>query len=124
MKFKKADLYLILGLIVLAAIGGIWFALNKKEGAEVVVTVDQKEYARLPLSEDAVLEILSEGDGRNYLVIKDGVAKVTEANCPDQICVKDYYRGIRYHGETIICLPHRMVVSIEGGEENPAGIDN
>ena len=123
MKIKKADIILIITIVVLAAVGGLYLWLNQEKGAEVVVTVNQQEYARLPLSKDATLEILSENDGRNFLVIKDGVARVTEANCPDLICVKNYYKGIQYHGETIVCLPHRMVVSIEGGEQNPAGID-
>ena len=37
------------------------------------------------------------------------------AECPDQICVK--HRAIFREGESIICLPNEIVVTIRGGEE-------
>ena len=42
---------------------------------------------------------------------------MAEASCPDQLCV--HQPAIRYHGQTIVCLPHRVSVTIEGGEEAP-----
>ena len=41
------------------------------------------------------------------------------ADCPDQVCVRQ--GAVRYNGESIVCLPHRLIVSIEGGVEN--GVD-
>ena len=37
------------------------------------------------------------------------------ADCPDQICVRQ--KAISKEGESIICLPNKVVVSIVGGEE-------
>ncbi|MBR4208770.1 MAG: NusG domain II-containing protein [Lachnospiraceae bacterium] len=122
-QIRKADLILTLVILALALGGYLYMKSHESVGAEVVVTVNQEEYARLPLGKDATLEILSEEDGRNYLVIKDGIARVTEANCPDKICVRNYSKGIRYNGETIVCLPHKMVVTVMGGENNPDGLD-
>ena len=34
-----------------------------------------------------------------------------EADCPDQTCVKKH--SIKYEGETIVCLPHKVVISID-----------
>jgi hypothetical protein len=39
---------------------------------------------------------------------------MTAADCPDKLCVKQ--RSIAKEGETIVCLPHRVVVKISGGE--------
>jgi len=39
---------------------------------------------------------------------------VTDADCPDRLCVKQ--RAISKQGETIVCLPHRLIVKIEGGD--------
>lgn len=121
MKIKKADTILILIVAVIAfGLAGYRYA-TRQEGASVVVRVGSGEEAQivleLPLSEDARQEIKTEGDGVNLLVIRDGRAYITEANCPDKICVKSYADGICYDGETIVCLPHKLVVSIQGGEE-------
>ena len=46
----------------------------------------------------------------NYLVIKDGYADITEANCPDKLCAKQ--KKISLDRETIVCLPNKVVVEI------------
>ena len=71
----------------------------------------------LPLGEDARILLGEGGEFTNLLVIENGAARIVEANCPDQICVN--HGAIRYEGESIVCLPHRLVVSVEGGGENP-----
>ena len=103
---KRYTLWLAAGILVLAA--GLWLfmRLTRKPGAEVVVTVDGTETARYALSDT--------GRGTNLLVIQDGKAKVTEADCPDRLCVNQ--KAISYQGESIICLPHKLTVTIEGGE--------
>ena len=41
-----------------------------------------------------------------------------KADCPDQVCVR--HSAISRNGESIICLPHEVVVSIEDGESSGA----
>ena len=78
------------------------------------VTIDGIEYGTYPLDVD-VEERIELGDGEyNVFAIKDGTAYVTEASCPDQICVM--HAHIKYNGETIACLPHKLVVEIINGE--------
>ena len=38
-----------------------------------------------------------------------------EADCPDLLCV--HQKAISKEGESIICLPNKVVVTIRGGEE-------
>lgn len=110
---KRYTLWLAAGILVLAA--GLWLfmRLTRKPGAEVVVTVDGTETARYALSEPRS-ELIDTGRGTNLLVIQDEKAKVTEADCPDRLCVNQ--KAISYQGESIICLPHKLTVTIEGGE--------
>ena len=111
---RKSDLILIAVLIVAALIlGGIWMA-TRDEGACAIVTVNGDEVEKLPLNKDTEIRI---GDEENYniVVIKDGVAYVSEASCPDKVCVKT--GKISLTGETIVCLPNKMTVKIEGGED-------
>ena len=59
---------------------------------------------------------LGNGEWENVLVIKDGVAFVESADCPDEVCVA--HLPISREGETIVCLPHRLVIRIVGGDPN------
>ena len=111
---KRWDFLLIAPVLLLAA--GIWLfnRVTRVEGACVVVSVDGREQDRYLLSEPLRTEIRTK-EGHNLLVIENGQAKVTEADCPDKLCVNQ--KAIRYQGESIICLPHKVTVSIEGGAE-------
>ena len=117
---KKNDVILIAALLVVALLtaGGmrIWQMNNTKDTANVVVTIDGEVYGTYPLSEDRTERIELPDGSYNILVISDGYADVTEASCPDQICVK--HNHIRYSKESIVCLPNKVVVTVEGGKEN------
>ena len=78
-------------------------------GSTVIVTVDGIEEAHFPLNTDTEHTIKTE-KGINYLEIKDGSASITDANCPDKLCV--HQRSISKKGETLVCLPHKVIVSI------------
>ncbi len=47
--------------------------------------------------------------------IKDGQADITKAYCPDKICVDQ--RPVSRQGESLVCLPNKVVVEIENGGE-------
>lgn len=111
---KRNDIILVLILAVSALALWLCVSLFSDAGAYAVVTVDGKETARYPLSENIEVRLQCE-DGYNLLVIRDGYADVTEASCPDGLCVD--FRPISKEGETIVCLPNKTVVSIVGEGE-------
>ena len=105
---------LILILLPLLAAGLLFLLLRPGGGGQyVLVTVDGQEVGCYPLGEDRTVTIGEED--YNILEIRDGAAAVTDANCGDHTCVRT--GEIRRAGETIICLPHRLVVKIIGGGE-------
>ncbi len=109
---KKNDWILIAAVLVVAVVFlGVHFFLPQQKEGMVVVSIDGQEFGSWPLSEDHTVEI---GDG-NRLEIKDGKADMVWADCPDKLCVNQ--RAIFREGESIICLPNKVVVSIAGGEE-------
>ncbi len=111
MKKLRYDLLLILGLLLAAAV--MYLALRPGgQGGWAVVTVDGREVGRYPLSEDVTVTIGEED--YNVLQIADGQAAVTEANCGDHTCVRT--GAVSRAGETIVCLPHRLIVEIRGGD--------
>ena len=116
---KKNDWILIIALLAFAAclllVYRIYF-MGQDKGAEAVVTVNGIEYGRYPLSKDMETVIEFDNGAYNRLIIRDGYADIVEASCPDQICVEHF--RIRYRGETIVCLPNKLVVEIVGGKES------
>lgn len=83
-----------------------------RSGGNVVkVTVDGEIYGIYSLSVDVTEDIISgeDGSGLNRLVIRDGKAHIESATCPDGICVD--HPPIFKSGESIVCLPNRVVVT-------------
>lgn len=83
---KKNDMLLFGGVILLAAVTLLLYALFSKKGSCVLVLRDGVETERYLLSEDIEVEIKTEY-GTNHLKIENGYASVTEADCPDKLCV-------------------------------------
>lgn len=122
-EFKKKSrntgiLFIVFVLFAMAVMMFLWGHLQEK-GATVVVTVDGEERYRCSLFIEKEIVI----DESNTLVIKDEMADMIFADCPDQICVK--HAPISNVGETIICLPNKVVVTIESltGNEKPARVE-
>jgi hypothetical protein len=109
-KMKKNDIILLIGILGIASIMFFGFSLFQKEAEEILITVDGQEYGRYKLSEDAEIPI----NDTNYLIIRDGVADMIEASCPDHICVNQ--KEISKSGETIVCLPNKVIVEIKNAE--------
>ena len=110
---------IIAGVLLAAALLLLFFVRSRQEketgsGAMAVVTVDSGEQQSYPLNKDGVFPL---NGGSNTLVIENGEAWVSEANCPDKSCMG--MGKISRNGEFIACLPNRVIIVIEGGEENP-----
>ncbi len=112
---KRNDLVLICVLLVgfLAICAILYF--GKRNGAQVVVSVDSLEVARFPIDEDIVYEINGYEGGKNTLIIKDGEAYVVDSSCPDHLC--ENMGKISKVGQSVICLPNRVVVEIADDKE-------
>lgn len=112
----KNDIRLVCALLALALLlwGAMtWFQGLSTQAAEAAVTVDGELYGRFSLGQDRT-EIIELPDGSfNVLTIAAGEADMTEASCPDQICVN--HSRISKMGESIVCLPNKVVVTIENG---------
>ena len=113
---KKNDIKLIIGIIIVALAIIICRQLTRSHGAQAVVYIDGKESARYSLDTDHIYEIKGVNGGYNTLVIEDGKAHLSDADCPDQLCVG--MGTIQYDGETIVCLPHKVVIEIESDEKD------
>lgn len=115
-KKRRTDLLVIGLFLLLALVLYLVIGATREEGGVVVVRVDGVETERHSLSESGVYPL---NGGSNILVIDGGQAWLSEANCPDLLCV--HQGKIRYTGQSIICLPNRLTVTVEGGVDD--GVD-
>ena len=118
MKFALTIIQLLCGLILIAVVlaaAALLFLGTKlmhKSPAEVVeISVDGNVVKTLDLAKDQELTIDGASGGTNHLIIKDGEVWVSEATCPDKICV--HQGKIHMDGEIIVCLPNKMTAQIK-----------
>ena len=62
---------------------------------------------------------LENESGRNVLSVERGRVCVSEADCPDQVCVKQGW--VSNGAVPIVCLPHKLVVELVGTGEDLDG---
>lgn len=115
---RKNDLIfigvLVLAGVMLAACYGLFRARYAGAGTVVEVRVSGGVGQQFALEENADVEIFGVNGGANHLHIENGQVWVTEASCPDQICV--HMGRISQPGQSIICLPNQVVIEILGRE--------
>ena len=113
---KKKDIILIAAVLVIALISFAAIKMTQKDGKEVVVTVKGEEVYKTSISKDQIYKIPVK-NGTNTMQIKDGKVTMKEADCRDQICAD--HKAIEKSGETIVGLPHKVVIEIksENGKE-------
>lgn len=107
--FVLALLIITFSLIFMAVL------YQRQDGQRVVILIDGKATAEYDLSVNRTVTIRTADGGENVLTIQDGSCYMKEANCPDHICVREGH--IHRKGQSIICLPHHLVIQIEGGKE-------
>ena len=109
--FTRADLLLVAALSAVCAVFlGIRF-FGRESGAVVTVTQDGTEIARYPLDEEREVRIDCADGGYNVLRIHNMTAQILSADCPEGQCIRT--GAVSHVGETIVCLPHRLVICIE-----------
>ena len=141
---RKADIILFIVLVAIGLAASAALTLSHGEagsGAKVIIESGGDLYARYPLAEDRTVVVPApkqtavdapqsypddpaelQYDYYNVVVISNGKVSVTEASCKNQVCVK--HGIISRPGESIVCLPNRMVVRIENGSGEGGGYDS
>ncbi|MBE6809387.1 MAG: NusG domain II-containing protein [Ruminococcaceae bacterium] len=103
---KKGDIIIILSVLGLILVLSLFLFFGKDNGALVTVTRNSEVIKSVPLNEDTVIDIET-----NIIIVKDGKAFVSEANCKNQVCVN--HKPITEKGEVIACLPNKVIIEIE-----------
>lgn len=111
---RRNDALLIGAVLVLALALQLFFWLRPRTAAtRARITVDGQLYADAPLSAQ-IFDISQAGSAINRVELYEGGARMQSANCGNQACVRQ--GDIRESGQAVVCLPHRVVVELYGGE--------
>ena len=136
---------LIIICLLTAALLEVFFVIHRTAGGEVRILYDGIELKEIPLYpaqtgsgtknggryylityRDDVAGVedfesrpeLPEGINYNMIFVSDDKVVMEAADCKDQICV--HHKPISSKGESIICLPHRLVIEVIG-DDHTAG---
>ncbi len=115
-KSLRFDVYLIASLLIIALVAVGILLLARKGGDRVTVEISGKTLAEYSLYENGEYSL---NGGTNILVIENGEAYLSYADCPDHTCVRT--GRIKYAGQSIVCLPNELTVSVRGNSDG--GVD-
>ena len=90
---------------------GVQRMMLPDSGLVAVIQMDGEKIRGMDLDEDAEYRVQTEDGHYNVVVVQDQSVMVREADCENQVCVMT--GRIRYPGEVIACLPHRLIIYIE-----------
>lgn len=103
---KKKEIYIFSAIFLLTLL--CWIGMDvmrsKKDFGSIRITIGGEVFGIYGLGDDQVIDI---GTG-NICEIRDGKVKMTEADCPDHLCMRQ--PAVDKNGGSIICLPHRVVI--------------
>ena len=112
--------HFLLALLLLAAVGSaLWLLLRPSTAHPVArISLDGTLVKEIDLEAvEAPRSFSLEGVGglTNTIQVEPGRIRVSEAACPDQICVHQGWISDRT--APIVCLPNRLIIEITGGGE-------
>lgn len=109
--FRIRDICFLTLLFIIGIILSVWvFLPSASEHGILEVRLNGQLQMRLPLEQDTDREVSVSNHIINRFRIQDGTVQMTEANCHDRTCV--HTKAISRPGESIVCLPHRLVLAI------------
>lgn len=115
-KGDKIAAILIIALIAISAISVFLYKqhiksshhiANIKQDGKVIKTIDLDT-----VKEAQEIRVPYNGNHFNVIEVLPGKIRIKDADCPDKVCVKTGW--ISEPGQSSVCLPHRLMITIEG----------
>lgn len=120
---NKCDLWLLAAIVLVGAV--LWLGFRWLRPGEEASLVEVRRQGVLelsvPLAEEQTYLLTGPEGEENELCVAEGKAFMRAANCPDKLCVSQ--GAITRGGESIVCLPHKLVVQLSGAPEDGNALD-
>ena len=114
-QFGWKDVVFLGGLLLGGILLTVGIYLFSKTGESVRITIDGTVYGTYSLDEDREIPVERDGSVINVVRIEDGSVRMEQATCPDALCIRQ--GAISRERQTIVCLPHKLVVEVYGTHE-------
>ena len=107
----------VVALALLAAVTLLRPQMTAVEEDTVIITVDGKEYARVPLSKPQIVTVKQKNGSVNVVEVSSRGAVMLSSTCDNQLCVNmgevtvDNWE-FRPNQQFIICLPNRVSIEL------------
>lgn len=114
--------YIILTILVLAVAASVFLWTRPAKGRVAKIYVDGELVREVDLDRITRQErfTVSTDRGENVILAEPGRICVESADCPDKVCVDSGW--LSDSAAPIVCLPHRVVIELEGGTEIDAEV--
>ena len=107
--FRIWDIAVVVALLALVVLTLVFVFLPAK-GREAEIYLDGERIMTVSLDDDREIKI-----DHMTIIVEKGTIRVVDVDCPDKICQA---RGaISKAGQTIVCVPNRIVIKIAGKSE-------
>lgn len=110
----KNDIILTASVLIVAVLVFFIIGLITKNGNYVEVKKNGEIIGKYSLAENRTVEIKDE-NGYNLLIIEDGKAFISEASCPDKLCVNQ--GKVSTNGKALVCLPNKTVITVYSDDD-------
>lgn len=111
---KSRNICIFIFLLLAICIGLSLFLMIPREPKPAANIIScGKTVQTVSLTENASFDIETINGGYNRVVVRDGKISVTEANCPDHVCMSF---GWCSDGIPIVCLPNQLIIEFPGGD--------
>lgn len=111
-RFKLWDMIIVVFTLVISVAVFLCY-ISADKGENVEITINGELHSIYPLYENKTIDIITK-NGNLKVCIEDNEAYISEADCNDKMCIKD--RPVSRKGQTIVCLPLKVIVKIGGNE--------
>ncbi|MBP1744583.1 MAG: hypothetical protein H6Q58_1561 [Firmicutes bacterium] len=116
---KKGDKIaaIVIALIVVISSIGVLVFMNMSGSSHHIAEIKQDGKVIRTIDLDQVesseeIRIAYE-DEYNIIRVEKGRIRIIDSDCPDKLCVKTGW--ITEPGQSVICLPHKLIIKIQGG---------
>ena len=121
MRSTRFWVLIVAAVLAVSLLAAAVVRLASPGGSVAEITVDGQVVERIDL--DRVTEgytfTVEDEWGSNTIQVEPGRIRVLEADCPDQVCVRQGW--ISDEVTPIVCLPHRLVIQVSGGTDAGVG---
>ena len=107
------DIIVTASFLLLAVGALLVMNFTRVEGAYAEAVIDGEAVGKYPLAVDGVYPL---NGGTNTLTVKDGFAFMSYSDCPDHTC--EVTGKVKHVGQTIVCLPNHLTITIVGESDD------